>query len=794
MQAQDCSNLFISEYVEGWSNNKAIELFNPTNDTLDLSNYALSRWYNGSQIPQTTVLEGSIAPGESFVVGIDKRNPNGVGFEAPLWDGWSFYTDSVSGLLDSIYTADEDLMGKVDLFICPNFEDGTMYYNGNDAMTLETASGDILDIIGKIGEDPGNGWTDASGKIWTKDKTLIRKASVTSGFVYDPTQPYTFDPSIEWDSLPANTFSNLGYHYSDCIDSVETGACINNNGICNEFEGTWSIVDWCDDIDGCIEDSTLFSAYLHFEDGIFQFSSTFLDENLDFQYEIEVGTYEIVDNILIISEDDYDYEDDENILLFFSGHNGPQGDDSLIWDPTLEWSCFDCDGMNLSDAITINGEDIEDNYGVCYDTINLVTYVSEITDCIYSDNFQWQTFDNDLSYFEFSYLEGQLNLIPLENDGQIVLEQVETIYGCTNPYNSFYNPEANVEDGTCEEILGCTDPYDTSNFDPSATNDDGSCIYNHYGCMDEFAMNYDSLATVSDYCEYLDINNDELMEAYNTIDNLQNEIFNLQSQLDDMLSNNSNCEIIEEDIPLYLPEGWGMFGYTCTDAIDVSVAFESITENILLVKENGGEVYFPEFNFNSIGDLVYSRGYQINMIEEVTDFSFCPTIIVTETPPQREVGDLAEGGIVFYVDETGQHGLVAAMEDLEGFNEWGCYETELSGADGTSIGTGYNNTMDIVNQECGTENGGMTAAQAALEHESYGYNDWYLPSKDELSEMYNTIGNGGPEGNIGGFSSVYYWSSTEYDHGVSWFVAFEDGYSGLDDKFYGFRVRVIRAF
>jgi len=74
MQAQDCSNLFISEYVEGWSNNKAIELYNPTNETIDLSNYALSRWSNGGQIPETTVLEGSIAPGKSFVVGIDKRD------------------------------------------------------------------------------------------------------------------------------------------------------------------------------------------------------------------------------------------------------------------------------------------------------------------------------------------------------------------------------------------------------------------------------------------------------------------------------------------------------------------------------------------------------------------------------------------------------------------------------------------------------------------------------------------------------------------------------------------------
>ena len=52
--AQNCTNLFISEYVEGSGNNKVIELYNPTSDAIDLSNYALSRWSNGSTTPQTT--------------------------------------------------------------------------------------------------------------------------------------------------------------------------------------------------------------------------------------------------------------------------------------------------------------------------------------------------------------------------------------------------------------------------------------------------------------------------------------------------------------------------------------------------------------------------------------------------------------------------------------------------------------------------------------------------------------------------------------------------------------------
>ena len=111
-------------------------------------------------------------------------------------------------------------MGRVDLFICPNYEDGTMYFNGNDAVTLETSSGDIIDVFGKIGEDPGEAWGDENDTYWTKDQTLVRKASVTVGFLYDPTQPYSFDPTLEWDSLPQNTFTGLGQHTCNCTDNM----------------------------------------------------------------------------------------------------------------------------------------------------------------------------------------------------------------------------------------------------------------------------------------------------------------------------------------------------------------------------------------------------------------------------------------------------------------------------------------------------------------------------------------------------------------------------------------------
>ena len=143
---------------------------------------------------------------------------------------------------------------------------------------------------------------------------------------------------------------------------------------------------------------------------------------------------------------------------------------------------------------------------------------------------------------------------------------------------------------------------------------------------------------------------------------------------------------------------------------------------------------------------------------------------------------------MFYIDETGQHGLVAGLEDLGEF-EWGCYGTSISGAVDTVIGTGLQNTLEIVAGCSETP----IAASEALSYEAEGYSDWYLPSKHELLEMYNTIGNGSPEGNIGGFFN-WYWSSSEYDNYYALVVSFSNGIASSSGKSYTNRVRVIRAF
>jgi hypothetical protein len=355
-----------------------------------------------------------------------------------------------------------------------------------------------------------------------------------------------------------------------------------------------------------------------------------------------------------------------------------------------------------------------------------------------------------------------------------------------------------------------------------------------------------------------------------------------------------NTAYVEQDIPLFLPEGWSLFGYSCFEPIDVIAAFSPVVDKLVIVKDNSGAVYMTEFGFNTIGNLQYNQGYQIKTTEAIVDFQFCPAIVPliegcmdatafnyngaahsddgscypvvlgcldpeaynyndydgdgvanyitaikgidvntddgsciavllgcldasacnyselantdnnlceyaaeaydcegNELSAAYEIGDLVEGGIVFYIAESGEHGLVAALEDL-GSYEWGCYGTSLSGAEGQAIGAGYQNTLDIV---AGCSETPIAASEALAYESEEGYSDWYLPSKDELVEMYYSIGNGGPEGNIGGFQSTYYWSSSELNYNFAWYVNFGYGGTGYDyTEGSTNRVRIIRAF
>jgi uncharacterized repeat protein (TIGR02543 family) len=148
------------------------------------------------------------------------------------------------------------------------------------------------------------------------------------------------------------------------------------------------------------------------------------------------------------------------------------------------------------------------------------------------------------------------------------------------------------------------------------------------------------------------------------------------------------------------------------------------------------------------------------------------------------------GGLIFYVKEGGYSDgwmyLEAAPSDQSTGAPWGCYETLISGADGTAVGTGEQNTIDI---EAGCTTAG-TAADICANLSLGGYSDWFLPSKDELNLMYTNLKLAG----VGGFADDYCWSSSECTASLAWLQGFDGGSQYGGYKFHYLRVRAVRAF
>ena len=167
-------------------------------------------------------------------------------------------------------------------------------------------------------------------------------------------------------------------------------------------------------------------------------------------------------------------------------------------------------------------------------------------------------------------------------------------------------------------------------------------------------------------------------------------------------------------------------------------------------------------------------------------------VTVTAAPSPLAVGDAYEGGVIAYLftpEDPGyvageSHGLIVANADLPA----AAWSTVTSAeVDGTSsgIGSGAANTAAIVAQPGCT--GG--AAWACASYSSGGYDDWYLPSDQELLALLPHLAD------IGGFTSAdFYWSSTEWAAGDSWAVRVSDGTEGVFSKSSTLSVRPMRTF
>ncbi|MCB9445919.1 MAG: ExeM/NucH family extracellular endonuclease [Ardenticatenaceae bacterium] len=167
--------LFFSEYIEGSSLNKAVEIFNGTGGPVDLSTYTVELYSNGAASPSASVaLSGSLANGDVFVM--------------------------ANSAASAAILAVTDLTNN-----------SVINFNGDDAIVLRN-SGVVVDVIGQVGFDPGSEW--GAGLVSTQDNTIRRQPQICTG---DTNPNDAFDPALEWDGFALDTFDGLGSHTADCV-------------------------------------------------------------------------------------------------------------------------------------------------------------------------------------------------------------------------------------------------------------------------------------------------------------------------------------------------------------------------------------------------------------------------------------------------------------------------------------------------------------------------------------------------------------------------------------------------
>ena len=181
-----CSQLIFSEYIEGSSNNKGFEIYNPADSAISLSGYTIYLSGNGGSYTNSFTSSATIASGDVYVI--------------------------VTNQADTVMQAQADTTLSYP---------SVAHYNGDDALILVQGT-DTIDVIGVPGVDPGSSWAVDSGS--TANHTLVRKSTVNYGSTDWATG------AGEWDVYAQNTYSNLGYHAYTCAQVVDTSA--GNNEYC----------------------------------------------------------------------------------------------------------------------------------------------------------------------------------------------------------------------------------------------------------------------------------------------------------------------------------------------------------------------------------------------------------------------------------------------------------------------------------------------------------------------------------------------------------------------------------
>ena len=212
------ADLFFSEYIEGSSNNKALEIYNGTGAAINLATggYNIQMHFNGNPVATLTInLTGTVVPGDVYVV--------------------------------AQASANAAILAQADQ------TNGSGWFNGDDAVVLRKGT-TVLDVIGQIGFDPGTEW--GTGLISTADNTLRRSATTCAG---DPIGSDIFVPATQWEGFATDTFGGLGAHTANC-GAVNAPVVVACGAPLSQFAGdTATRTVTASDADGIVNDIAITS-------------------------------------------------------------------------------------------------------------------------------------------------------------------------------------------------------------------------------------------------------------------------------------------------------------------------------------------------------------------------------------------------------------------------------------------------------------------------------------------------------------------------------------------------------
>gem|GEM_PF-1618869 len=248
----------------------------------------------------------------------------------------------------------------------------------------------------------------------------------------------------------------------------------------------------------------------------------------------------------------------------------------------------------------------------------------------------------------------EYNPFATSNDGSCL---TTIIYGCLDQNSPFYDPSANTPDSSCSpsSIYGCTQAQ-FYEYNEWATIDDGSCdVYWQ-------ALYYDGVWEIEDLEEeVVDLQNEinisnnsyesllaQLEAVQNLLEETENSLTianvsndNFQIEVNELLDENVELSIlisdqqiqiddlvegyeigIDEPIAVDINYGWNMIGFTRKTPMDSGASFEGILDKVILIKDNSANLFWPEFGFNGLGDLIPGHGYQIKVNDDIDNFIF----------------------------------------------------------------------------------------------------------------------------------------------------------------------------